>query len=56
MISFPFGVFHFVHEPIDKGKRDLLDLALGVKHLAHEDVPRAVDSSFCVGIQQLLFL
>jgi len=45
---------HVVHELVDEGYRDLFDLALGVGHLAHEDVPRAVDSSFCVGIQHFL--
>jgi hypothetical protein len=29
-------------------------LALGVGHLSHEDVPRGIDSSFCVGIQHFL--
>ena len=48
-----FGV-HVVHELVDEGYGDLLDLALGVGHLADEDVPRGVDSSFGVGIQHFL--
>ena len=34
-----------VHELVDQGDGDLLDLALGVGHLAHEDVAGGVDAA-----------
>ena len=40
-----------VHEFVDEGDGDLLDLALGVGHLAHEDVAGGVDSAFGFAIQ-----
>ena len=40
-----------VHELVDKRDRYLLDLALGVGHLAHEDVAGGVDATFGFGVQ-----
>ena len=40
-----------VHELVDEGDGDLLDLALGIGHLAHEDVAGGVDATFGVGVQ-----
>ena len=40
-----------IHEFIDKGDGDLLDLALGVGNFAHQDVAGGVDAAFGVGIQ-----
>ena len=36
---------HVVHELVDEGEGDLLDLALGVGHLAHEDVAGGIDAA-----------
>jgi len=46
-----FGV-HVVHELVDQGNGDLLHLALGVGHIADEDVAGGVDAAFGVGIEQ----
>ena len=40
-----------VHELVDQGDGDLLDLALGVGHLADEDVTGGVDAAFGFAIQ-----
>ena len=40
-----------IHEFIDEGDGDLLDLALGVGNFAHQDVAGGVDAAFGVGIQ-----
>jgi len=42
---------HVVHELVDQGNGDLLDLALGVGDLAHEDVAGGVDAAFGVGVE-----
>ena len=47
---FALGV-DVVHELVDEGDGDLLDLALGIGHLAHEDVAGGVDAAFGVGVQ-----
>jgi len=49
---FGLGV-HVVHELVDEGDGDLLDLGLGVGHLAHEDVTAGVDAAFGIGIQHV---
>ena len=41
---------HVVHELVDQGDGDLLDLALGVGHLADEDVAGGVDAAAGFGI------
>jgi hypothetical protein len=46
-----FGLrVHVVHELVDQGDGDLLDLALRVGHLAHQDVAGRVDAAFGVGV------
>ena len=40
-----------VHEFVDEGDGDLLDLALGVGHLADEDVAGGVDAAFGCAIK-----
>ena len=40
-----------VHELVDEGDGDLLHLALGVRHLAHQDVAGRVDAAFGVGVK-----
>ena len=42
---------HVVHELVDQRDGDLLDLALGVGHLAHEDVAGGVDAAFGIGVE-----
>ena len=42
---------HVVHELVDQGDGDLLDLALGVGHFADEDVAGGVDAAFGVGVE-----
>jgi hypothetical protein len=42
---------HVVHELVDQRDRDLLDLALGVGHLAHKYVTGGIDTAFGIGIQ-----
>ena len=42
---------HIVHELVDQRDGDLLDLALGVRNLAHQDVAGGVDAALGVGIQ-----
>ena len=42
---------HVVHELVDQRDRDLLDLALGVRNLADQDVAGGVDTALGVGIQ-----
>ena len=44
---------HVVHELVDQRDGDLLDLALGVWHLANEDVPGDVDSAFGFGVEHI---
>ena len=44
-----FGV-HVVHELVDQGDRDLLDLALWVWNLPHENVASSVDAAFGGGV------
>ena len=44
------GGVDVVHELVDERDGDLLDLALGVGHLAHEDVAGGVDAVFGVGV------
>ena len=39
-----------VHELVDERDGNLLDLALGVRHLAHKDVAGGVDAAFGVGV------
>jgi len=41
---------HVIHELVDEGDGDLLDLRLGVGDFAHEDVSGGVDSAFGVGV------
>jgi hypothetical protein len=41
---------HVVHELIDHGDGDLLDLGLGIGDLADEDVAGGVDAAFGVGV------
>ena len=41
---------HVIHELVDQRDGDLLDLALGVGHLAHEDVAGGVDAASGVGV------
>jgi hypothetical protein len=45
-----FGV-HVIHELVDQSDGDLLDLALGVGHFAHEDVAGGVDAAAGVDIK-----
>lgn len=45
---------HVVHELVDQCDGDLLDLALGVGHLAHEDVAGGVDAALCIGIEHFV--
>ena len=45
-----------VHELVDQRDGDLLDLALGVGYLAHEDVAGGVDAALGVGVEHQLFL
>ena len=42
---------HVVHEFVDQGDGDLLDLGLGVGDLADENVAGGVDAAFGVGIE-----
>ena len=42
---------HVVHELVDQRDGDLLDLRLGVGHLADEDVAAGVDTAFGVGVE-----
>ena len=42
---------HVVHELVDQGDGDLLDLAFGVGHFADEDVAGGVDAAFGVGVE-----
>ena len=47
-----FGLpVHVVHELIDQGDGDLLDLRFGIGDLADEDVASGVDAAFGVGIE-----
>ena len=43
-----------VHELVDERDGDLLHLALGVRHLAHEDVAGGVYAAFGVSVQHRL--
>ena len=47
---------HVVHELVDQRDGDLLDLALGVGHLAHEDVAGGVNAALGVGVEHRLSL
>ena len=42
---------HVVHELVDQGDGDLLDLALGVGNFADKDVAGGVDAAFGVGVE-----
>ena len=42
---------HVVHELVDEGDGDLLDLALGVGHLAHEDIAGGVYAASGFGVE-----
>ena len=42
---------HVVHELVDERDGDLFDLALGVGHLADEDVAAGIDAPFGIGIE-----
>ncbi|OQB85486.1 MAG: hypothetical protein BWX86_02813 [Verrucomicrobia bacterium ADurb.Bin122] len=42
---------HVVHEFIDQGDGDLLDLGLGVGDFAHEDVAGGVDAALGIGVE-----
>ena len=42
---------HVVHELVDQGDGDLLDLGFGVGHFAHEDVAGGVDAAFGIGVE-----
>jgi len=42
---------HVVHELVDEGDGDLLDLGLRIGDLAHEDVTGGVDAAFGVGVE-----
>lgn len=44
-----FGI-HVVHEFVDEGDGDLLNLGLGIGHLAHEDVAGGIDAAFGIGV------
>ena len=51
-----FGLsVHVVHELVDQGYGDLLHLTLGVGHLAHEDLPRVVDSLLGRAVQHAAY-
>src|SRR3990167_5089594 len=45
-----FGV-HVVHELVDQGGGDLLDLGFGVMDFADEDVAGGVDAAFGIGVE-----
>ncbi|HUY33545.1 MAG TPA: hypothetical protein VMV69_12420 [Pirellulales bacterium] len=45
---------HVVHELVDQGDRDLLDLRFRVGHFADEDVARGVDAGFGFSIQHVI--
>ena len=47
---------HVVHELVDQGDGDLLDLALGVGHFADEDVAGGVDAAFGIGVEHGSFM
>ena len=42
---------HVVHELVDEGDGDLLDLRFGVGDFADEDVAGGVDAAFGVGVE-----
>ena len=42
---------HVIHELVDQGDGDLLDLGLGVGDLAHENVAGGIDASFGIGVE-----
>ena len=42
---------HIVHELVNQGNGDLLDLGFGVGHFADEDVAGGVDAAFGVGVE-----
>ena len=47
-----FGVgVHVIHELVDECNRNLLDLTLGVGHLAYEDVTGGVDAPFGISVE-----
>ena len=50
-----FGV-HVIHELVDQRDGYLLDLALGIGHLAYENVAGGVDTALGVGIEHRLSL
>jgi hypothetical protein len=42
---------HVIHELVDEGDGDLLDLGLGIGDLADKDVSGGVDAAFGVGVE-----
>ena len=42
---------HVVHELVDEGDGDLLDLGFGIGNLADEDVAGGIDAAFGVGVE-----
>ena len=42
---------HVVHELVDQGDGDLLDLGFGIGNFAHENVAGGVDAAFCIGVE-----
>ena len=42
---------HVVHELVDQGNGDLLDLRFGVGYFAHKNVTGGVDAAFGIGVQ-----
>ena len=42
---------HVVHELVDQGDRDLLDLRFWVGYLAHQDIAGRVDTGFGFGVE-----
>ena len=42
---------HVIHELVDQGDGDLLDLGFGIGDFPHEDVSGGVDAAFGVGVE-----
>jgi len=49
-VGFRIGV-HVIHELVDEGDGDLLDLGFGVGDFADEDVTGGVDAAFGGGVE-----
>ena len=47
---------HVVHELVDEGDGDLLDLGFGVGHLADENVAGGIDAAFGGGVEHTILL